>query len=410
MLNSTFHYTENTLYCDAVSIEEIVRAVGTPVYIYSLKRTLENYTSIRNAFSRLKTHIHYSAKANGNLSVLRALIQAGAGIDAVSGGEIFRALKAGATADQIVFAGVGKTRADLRYALEQAVAWINVEGLDELDVIEEIAAELNVEPRIALRLNPDIAAKTFSQIATGHGGAKFGLSADVVREVLNNTARYPHLRFEGIHIHIGSQLNDVQETVEAVKVVLNVVKPYPNIRAIDIGGGFPVAYHTGEELPHAQFFADALYPLLKDWDVTLEPGRSIIADAGILVTEVLGIKTQADQTFVIVDAGMTELIRPMLYDAHHEILPVSPRHGDKFTAQVVGPVCESTDVFAHALELNPLQRGDLLALLTAGAYGFVMASNYNARPRPPEVVVSKDGQSWRVARQRETWEDLIGLE
>jgi diaminopimelate decarboxylase len=328
----------------------------------------------------------------------------------VSGGEIFRALKAGVTPEKIVIAGVGKTRADLSYAVEQRIAWFNAESLDELEMLDEISAQVGVQSRVALRLNPNITAKTIPHIATGHGGAKFGLSADVIIKVLDHPTRYPHLRFEGIHVHIGSQLNEVQETVEAVYIALNLVKPYPEIHTIDIGGGFPVAYQVGDDLPHPYHFAEALSPLLQGWNVMIEPGRSIIADAGILISEVLSIKTQGDQTFVIVDAGMTELIRPMLYGAHHAILPVTRREGAGIGAQVVGPVCESTDVFAQEVELPPVQRGDLLAIMTAGAYGFVMASNYNARPRPMEVVVSADGTRWEIARRRETWDDLVALE
>ncbi|MFN8529922.1 MAG: diaminopimelate decarboxylase [Anaerolineae bacterium] len=412
MLNTSFHYLMNSLHVDSVAVREIVAQVGTPVYIYSLKRALHNLYTIRDAFlgANIHPHLHYSVKANGNLALLRALIGAGAGIDAVSGGEIYRALQAGASPGAIVFAGVGKTAAELRYAIEQRVGWINAENVEECTLINDIAGGLGVRQNVSLRLNPNVAAKTIPNIATGHGGAKFGLSGDVVRDLLSRADDYPHLQFDGIHIHIGSQLHDVAETAQAVQIAKQVIDGFPFIRTLDIGGGFPVAYQPGDPLPDPREFATALAPLVEGYTLILEPGRSIIADAGILITEVQYVKQQDHETFVIVDAGMTELIRPMLYDAHHEIVPIDPSTGEECYAQVVGPVCESTDVFSRHVELRGVKRGELLAILTAGAYGMVMASNYNARPKPAEVVVNADGSTWSIARRRETYEDLIAQE
>ncbi|NWG15899.1 MAG: diaminopimelate decarboxylase, partial [Chloroflexi bacterium] len=360
----------------------------------------------------MDAHIHYSAKANANLAILRTLVAAGAGVDAVSGGEIYRALLAGARPEDIVFAGVGKTPAELRYALEQQVGWFNVENLDELRLLNQLAAETGRPARVALRLNPDIAASTHPHIATGHSGAKFGLPTDMVRDTLARQAEYPHLRFDGIHIHIGSQLHDTQATRRAVEVALELVAPYPAIRTVNIGGGLPVAYTPDETLPSPEDFAAALRPLLAAYTVLLEPGRSIIADAGILLVTALYRKQQAGQTFLITDGSMAELIRPALYDAYHEIVPVSqpPEGAARCPVDVVGPVCETADVLGRSRLLPDIRPGDLLAVLTAGAYGWVMASNYNQRPRPPEVVVSDDGQTWQVARRRETWDDLARLE
>lgn len=414
MLNDAVRYRDGQLCCDDVPVAEIAAQVGTPVYIYSLTRAVSNLRRMQTAFTAFNPHIHYSAKANANLAVLRALIDAGAGIDTVSGGEIFRALKAGAKPEQIVFAGVGKTAHDLRYALEQRIGWFNVESSGECDLLNRLAGELNTTARVALRFNPDVQAQTHPHIATGHGGAKFGMAAADISTVLNHRERYPHLSFAGLHIHIGSQLHDTSATETAVRAALDLIAPYPDIGTVNIGGGLPVAYHADETIPALDAFAAALTPLLGDYDVILEPGRSIIADAGLLVTEILYIKEQAGRAFIIVDAGMNDLVRPALYDAHHEIVPVILEHDPKMLrtpvgrGTVVGPVCETADRFARDVHLMAAAPGDRLALLTAGAYGMVMASNYNARPRPAEVVVA--GDAWRVARQRETWEDLVNGE
>jgi diaminopimelate decarboxylase len=417
VLNDSIHYRGAALHCNNIPIADIAAETGTPVYVYSLRRAVHNLEHIKVAFADLNLHIHYSAKANANLAVLRALIGAGAGIDAVSGGEIYRALRAGAQPADIVFAGVGKTAEELRYALEQGVGWFNVENILECRLINDLAAELSRSPaRVALRLNPDVTANTHPYIATGHGGAKFGLTAEAVRQLLASQTNYPRLRFEGIHVHIGSQLHDTDATVRAVQAALDLIAPYPNIRTVNIGGGLPVTYQPGETIPPYDDFARMLTPLLKGYTVLLEPGRSIIADAGMLVVKVLYIKQQAGQTFVITDGSMAELIRPALYQAHHEIIPVVVRPDSALGTQhsalchVVGPVCESADVLGRHVALPAVQPGDLLAVLTAGAYGVVMASNYNARPRPAEVVIAEDGQHWQVARRRETWEDLVRFE
>jgi diaminopimelate decarboxylase len=411
MINDSIHYQDGVLHADAVPLPQIAAQVGTPTYVYSLKRALDNYQRIKTAFAALKPDVHYSAKANANLTLLRTLIEAGAGIDAVSAGEIYRALAAGAEPQHIVFAGVGKTPDELRYAVEQGVGWFNVENVDECGLLNQYAAEQGRKVRIALRLNPDVTANTHPYIATGHGAAKFGLTSDVVSSLLASQSDYPSLDFAGLHLHIGSQLHDIDATVQAVQKGLDLIQPYPNINTVNIGGGLPVAYDAETELPDFAEFANALAPLLANYKVILEPGRSIIADAGVLLTRVLYLKQQAGQQLVVVDASMAELIRPALYEAHHEIIPVIDDDGSEVRpVNVVGPVCESSDVLGMDVMLPEVQPGDLLAILTAGAYGMAMASNYNARTRPAEIVVEPDGQSWRIARQRETWEDLIRLE
>ncbi len=408
-LNTSIHYVGNRLFVDDVSVLSIIHEVGTPTYIYSLKRAISNYHRIQEAFKGMSAHVHYSAKANANLTLLRALHNAGAGIDAVSGGEIFRARQAGVPAEKIVYAGVGKTDSEIQYALEEGVGWFNVENVAELHHINTIAHSLGKHHvKIALRLNPDVTANTHPYIATGHGGAKFGLTAETVSEVLANQAQYPELEFAGIHVHIGSNLQDTHGTAEAVTRALELIAPYPHIRTVNMGGGLPAQYEHDKPIPEFTAFADSVRPLLKGYEVILEPGRSIIADSGILVSSVLYPKYQAGQRMAIVDASMTEIMRPMLYQARHEIVPLhKDPNADQYLTQVHGPVCETTDVLGRDMPLPLLEEGDLLAILTVGAYGTVMASNYNARPRPTEIVVREDGKTWSVARRRETWQDLI---
>jgi len=404
----SIRYVEDKLYIDSICVNDIVNEVGTPTYIYSLKQVVNNYKRLKLAFSELDIHIHYSAKANGNLAILKTLSDEGAGVDTVSMGEIFRALHAGFKPEDIVFAGVGKTPQEIEYALEQGIGWFNVENVLELDHIQSIALKLGVESvQVALRLNPQVTANTHPYISTGHGGAKFGLTAEVIQDVLAKQPDYPNIEFSGIHLHIGSQLGDTDATIQAVEKAVNLIQPYPTIRYINLGGGLPVAYHFGEEISSIEAFAQSLVPLLKDYKILLEPGRSIIADAGILVTEVQYVKQQAGQTFYITDSSMTELIRPSLYQAHHEIVPLIKSDVELAMGHIVGPVCESTDVMAKDRELPVLTVGDKLAVMTAGAYGMVMASNYNARLRPAEIVVDVDGESWSIARQRETLDDLL---
>ncbi|MCY3979242.1 MAG: diaminopimelate decarboxylase [Chloroflexi bacterium] len=406
VFNASIRYLHERLTIDDVDLESIVNEVGTPAYVYSLARIRDNLGRLKAALAPVHACLHFSVKANGNLDVLRTLRDAGAGFDCVSGGEIFRALKAGAAAEDIVFAGVGKTRAEIEYAINSGVGWINAENLGELAHIEAIAAEAGLQAvQVALRLNPQVTANTHPYMATGHGAAKFGLTADVIRQVLNDQQRYPRLDFAGIHLHIGSQLGDSAATLAALDKLLALARDFPQITTINLGGGLPVAYRFGETPPALEPLAAELARRLKPYSVLLEPGRSIVADAGVLVAEVLYVKRQAGQTFVIVDVSMAELIRPALYGAHHEIAPLRQAYDETISTQVVGPVCESADVLARDRDLPPLAPGDKIALMTAGAYGMTMASNYNARPRPAEVVV--DGDRWWVSRQRETFADLV---
>jgi len=411
MLSDSIQYQNNELMIDGVPAREIAAEVGTPTYVYSTRRMLQNLNNLRDAFRNLNTHIHYSAKANANLSLLRTLVAQGVGIDCVSGGEIYKAVAAGANPADLIFTGVGKRKDEIRYALEQGVGWVDVENEGELAHIQTFASELGLEKvRLSLRLNPDVKASTHQHIATGHGKAKFGLTYENIERVLAEYVDDSLLYIEGIHVHVGSQLHDIQATVTAIQKAVDLATSYEQINTINIGGGFPVAYESSETIPSYQTFADALEPILSEYRVLLEPGRSIVADAGILLTEVLYTKEQAGNRFVIVDASMTELMRPALYDAVHQIIPATEQKAESTPAQIVGPVCETTDILGKEVQLPAVQPGDVLAILTAGAYGMVMANTYNARPRPAEVIVKVDGESWDVARPRETWEDLLRSE
>ncbi len=409
VFHDSIHYVGDELHIDSVPASAIVEQVGTPTYVYSLKRVVANIQHIRQAFRSFDAHIHYSAKANNNLAVLRAVINQRVGVDCVSAGEIYKALKAGIQPEQIVFAGVGKTLEEIRYALEQRIGWLNIENVDECRIVNTLVEDLKLQPmQVALRANPEIIAETHPYIATGHGGAKFGLTADTIENLLANQANFPHLRFAGIHLHIGSQLGNTTATEQAVEAVLDVIRPYRSIHTVNIGGGLPIPYRQDEALPDYAAFANLLYPLLKDYRLLLEPGRSIVGDAGILLTRILYIKQQAGHTFYIVDASMSELIRPALYQAHHEIRPIHRLADEKPSpVMVVGPVCETTDVLGREIQLPQLKSGDVLAIMTSGAYGMVMASNYNARPHAPEVVINEDGHGWHIARRRGSFDDLL---
>lgn len=409
-LNQSIYFDDQQLMVDGILVSDIIQAVGTPTYLYSQQRILDNYHAIEAAFSALDCHIHYSVKANGNLHILATLIQAGAGIDCVSGGEIFRARQAGAHGRQIVFAGVGKTASEIQFALENEVAWFNVENVYELDIINDLAQGLGLASvQIALRFNPQVTANTHPHIATGHGGAKFGLTATVIQDILRDTSRWQALTFCGLHVHIGSQLHDTDATVDALTAARELIRPYHEINTLNIGGGFPAHYDDKTQLPSMQAFAQAIRPLIEDYHLIIEPGRSIVADAGILATQILYVKEQAGQRFYIVDGSMTELIRPMLYQAQHQIVALKCMSPDTHVVQVVGPVCETTDILGRDVSLAEMKRGDYLAILTTGAYGTVMASNYNARPKPAEVMVTTSG-TWQFIRRRETWDDLINQE
>ena len=404
-------YLDRTLTCDGVALADIAAKAGTPCYVYSAATILENYRAYEDALQGVPHTICYAMKANGNLAILRLLARAGAGFDIVSGGELHRVLKAGGDPAKIVFSGVGKTADEIDAALAAGIFAFNCESEPELALVDALAHRRRVQARIALRVNPDVAADTHAHIATGSLGHKFGVDIGQAEAVYERAREHGNLLLEGVSCHIGSQLFDFDPMMRAADRVLGLIarlraKGFA-IRHVDLGGGLGVAYKADEPAPPIGEFTAGLREKVSGLGLHLylEPGRSIVGNAGVLVTRVLYRKKSGDKEFVVVDAAMNDLIRPALYDAHHEILPLRATPGCGLRADVVGPVCESGDFLAQDRQMPEVFPGDLLAVCTTGAYGFAQASNYNARPRPPEVMI--ENGSWRVVRARETFDDLI---
>jgi len=405
-----FTYIGSELYCEKTPVRKIAQEVGTPVYIYSSSTLRNHYQAFDAAFAGIPHIVCFAVKANSNLSILKLFASHGGGADIVSGGELFRALKAGVDPQKIVFAGIGKTGEEISFALKSNILMFNVESSHELKKINEVAGSLGVKARVALRVNPDIDPKTHPYISTGLKKSKFGIAIKNALEEYQLASALPNIEIIGIHKHIGSQITEIAPFADAMKRITGIVKELKesgiDIKYIDAGGGLGIRYDD-EEPPHPKELGNVLLPLIKDTGCTLilEPGRVLTGNAGMLLTKVLYLKTGEVKNFVIVDAGMNDLIRPSLYEAHHEILPVEKRAGESFTADVVGPICESGDFLAKDRELMKPETGDLLAVMSAGAYGFTMSSNYNSRPRVAEVMV--DGDTYTIIRKRETYEDLI---
>ena len=409
---SGFELRNGQWWCDLIALEALANEYGTPLYVYSRARIEENYRRIQYAFKALKAHIHFSVKSNANGAILRVLRELGSGFDVVSAGEAYRALRAGADPATLVFAGVGKTEKELIFALENNLGWINVESVQELEVLNRLASERHAKPQVALRINPQVEADTHHHMATGGHRSKFGIDVNDAQSILRQAGRYLNLDIAGLHVHIGSQLANTVETVAALQRVLELATLHP-IRNLDIGGGFPVPYRPDDELPDPSVFAEAVQQVLQanarhSFEIAIEPGRSIIADAGVLIATVQYIKVREGRRVVVCDASMAELIRPALYDAYHHIVPVKDGQPSAMVADIVGPVCETGDTLGNDRALAEVARGDRLLIMDAGAYGMTMASNYNSRPRPAEVLV--DGKFHRLIRRRETWDDLVKLE
>ncbi len=408
-----FTFRDGELYAEDVSVKAIAQAVGTPFYLYSASTLQRHIRVFDQSFSGLDHLVCYSVKANSNLAVLRLLAQEGAGADIVSGGELFRALKVGIPPQKIVFSGVGKTREEIARALKAGILMFNVESLGELRVIAEEARQQGQKAPIAIRVNPDVDPQTHPYISTGLKKNKFGLSVEKAYEAYLQARQDPYLEIVGIDCHIGSQLTQVEPFVEAlqrIKLFLQRLEQAEiKVRYLDLGGGLGIVYGQ-EDPPPPKEYAEALKRTLEDFTGTLilEPGRVIVGNAGILVTKVLYVKEGAEKRFVIVDAGMNDLIRPALYGAYHEIVPVRSTTDQTEVVDVVGPICETGDFLARDRELPKVNPGDLLAVMSAGAYGFVMSSNYNSRLRVPEVLVYKN--KFYVVRQRERLEDLVAGE
>jgi len=407
-----FEYRQGELYCEQVPVSQIAKQVGTPCYVYSHATLIRHIRAYDNAFKNIPHLMAFAMKANSNLAILRLMAKEGSGVDIVSGGELFRALKAGVSPSKIVFAGVGKNAEEIRDALKAEILMFNIESSAEMHAINDVAASVGKIAPVALRINPDIDPKTHPYISTGLKKSKFGIAADRALEEFRVASTLRHIHVVGVHAHIGSQLTEVTPFVESLKKVLSLVDQLKgqgtNIRYLNIGGGLGITY-SDEKPPLPHELAEALSPLVKGLDLTLvmEPGRVIVGNAGILVTKALYEKIGESKRFVIVDAGMNDLIRPSLYSAYHDIRPVSEAllHRPKHSVDVVGPVCESGDFLAKDRSLPEVKPGDLLAVMSAGAYGFVMASNYNSRPRVPEVLVNDN--EVHVIRARESYDDLV---
>jgi diaminopimelate decarboxylase len=398
-----------------MSLEDLAAAEGTPLYVYSTAVITSRYRAIDEAFRGYPHAIHYALKANSTLSIARLLRSLGSGADANSGGEIDVALRAGFIPAQIVFTGVGKTPAELAQAIDLGVKTINAESEGELDRIDGLARERGTRVRVALRVNPDIDARSHPHISTGLKANKFGVPVDAVRDICRRFVSREGLEFTGLHTHVGSQITDLEPLRRAAATLVGLAKELRDDRIaidhLDVGGGLGVSY-DGSKVPTAEDYAAAVLPIVRDSGLTLllEPGRNVVGPAGVLLSRVVDIKDRPDgKAFVILDAGMTELMRPMLYNAFHRIEPVLCRPtADDIVADIVGPLCESSDTLGRDRRVKRPQPGDLFAVLDAGAYGAVMASNYNRRTMPAEVLV--DGSAWSVIRRRQTIDDLLALE
>jgi diaminopimelate decarboxylase len=406
-----FSYSQNDLYCEQVPLADLARRAGTPAYVYSSESILCNYRAYDEAFGSLPHAICYAVKANSSLGVLALLAQAGSSFDIVSGGELYRVLQAGGHPSKVVFSGVGKTADEVEYALANGIHTFNCESEAELALIDSIAARRGVDAGFAIRVNPDVDAATHPYISTGLSEHKFGIAIAEAAHVYERSRQLHHLVAEGVSCHIGSQILDPSPIREAVDKVLALAiglrdAGHP-IRHLDLGGGLGVAYHANQEAPSIGEFVASLRERLLESGllVMVEPGRSIAGPAGVLLTRVLYRKRNGTKEFIVVDAAMNDLIRPSLYGAHHEIVPVRKNSLPLLKADVVGPVCETGDFLARDRQMANVLPGDFLAVCTAGAYGFVQASNYNSRPRAAEVLV--EGGAWRVIRARESYQDLV---
>ncbi len=405
-----FIFKNNELSCENVRISTIAAKVGTPFYLYSYNTIRDHFTKIQKAFAPLNPIICYAMKANGNMAIMKSLVDLGAGIDIVSGGELKKALMVKADPKKIVFASVGKTDEEIALALRTGILFFNVESKPELERINAVAKQMNVRAQAALRINPDVPAPTHEYITTGSLKKKFGIDLRTTKTIFKDRKSYPFIDINGVHIHIGSQITSGAPFVNAIKIVIKFIDELRadgiNIEYLDIGGGLGIIYKD-EKPQSAADYAAKVVPLLAKTGlkIIMEPGRFIVGNAGIFVTKVLYVKDNGVKRFVIVDGGMNDLIRPMLYDAYHDIVPVKQIKAGKIKVDVVGPICESGDFFAHDRMLPKVGTDDLLAVMSAGAYGYVMSSNYNVRGRVPEVMVK--GNKFEVTRDRESFEDLV---
>jgi diaminopimelate decarboxylase len=408
-----FEYRDGTLFAEDVSVTNLAREYGTPLYVYSAATFTRHFKAFDSAFDGLDHLTCYSVKANSNLSVLKLLAGLGAGMDIVSGGELFRALKAGVSPDKIVYSGVGKRAAEIREALDAGILMFNVESVAELLRINEVARSVGKVARVSFRINPDVDPQTHPYISTGMKKNKFGLDIEHSLKAYAMCADLENIEPIGMDCHIGSQLTSIEPFKEALQKLLDFYGKLKDmgidIKYLDLGGGLGITYDE-ETPPHPTEFGQALKEMLADvpLKVILEPGRVIAGNSGILVTEVVYTKSSPSRNFLIVDAAMNDLVRPSLYGSYHRIAEVEPKGREAMLYDVVGPICESGDFLARERDLPAVEQGELLAVFSAGAYGFTMSSNYNSRPRACELLV--DGEKVTVARKRETYDDLIDKE
>ena len=413
-MHSSYQYKDGEFYIEGVSIAAIAESVGTPCYIYSYQYLKDSYTAYSEAFSGTDTLICYSVKANSNLAILKAFSDLGSGYDIVSGGELLRVKRAGGDPAKVVFSGVGKTAEEMKAAIEAGILFFNVESEEELHVLNSVGIEIGKKAPVALRVNPDIDPKTHPYISTGFKKSKFGIEIGRAFEVYKEAQAMEGVNVVAIDAHIGSQIFDLTPFVDSVKKLIrladDLIAEGINIQYIDIGGGLGISYKLDDKPPHPKMYADIIMKEFsgKPYKVVLEPGRSLMGNSGMLITKVLYLKEGTAKKFVIVDAAMNDLIRPAFYESYHEILPVKKTSDSTEVVDVVGPICESGDFLAQDRELPSVQSGDMLAVLSAGAYGFVMSSNYNTRPRVAEVLVK--GDTFSVIRQRETYDELLAPE
>ena len=405
-----FEYKNRELYCEGLPVEQIAQKVGTPFYLYSYNTLVRHFTVFNQAFEQIPHLVCYSAKANSNIALIRLFVGLGGGVDVVSGGELYRAMKGGADPKKVVFSGVGKREDEIEYALTSGILMFNVESSQELQVINEVAGRIGKKAPIAIRVNPDIDPKTHPYISTGLKKNKFGIDISMAPRAYRLASELQNLQIVGIDCHIGSQLVEVEPIVEALRKLKRLVKVLREggmeIRYLDLGGGLGITYED-EEPPQPLEYASNLLEEIKGFDSTLilEPGRVIVGNAGVLITKVLYTKENEAKKFVIVDAGMNDLVRPSYYGSYHQILPVKQENREEIVADVVGPICESSDFLAKDRKIEKLHSGELVAVMSAGAYGFSMSTNYNSRPRVAEVLV-RDDQMF-IIRQRESYEDLL---
>lgn len=405
-----FTYRDNRLFCENLPIDKIAKDIETPVYVYSKNYMKERYIQFDNAFKDIKHKIFYACKANYNINVIKLFNDLGAGIDVNSAGEFYRAIKAGVDPKNLIFSGVGKTSKEIKLALENNIFIIKAESFEEIELINKIAGKLNKVAPIAIRVNPNVNPLTHPYISTGLAENKFGVDETIAEEIFINASQLQNINLLGIDMHIGSQITKIEPYVEATQKLVELVKTLStkgiNLSHIDLGGGIGVNYDDEKPFTPKEL-SEALLPILAETncEVLFEPGRWLVANAGCFVTEVLFVKKNLEKNFLVVDGAMNDLLRPSIYSAYHHIQPIDISNRESFVTDIVGPICESGDFLGKKREINKCNSGDLLAVMSAGAYGMVMSSNYNARRRPAEVLV--DGSNYSIIRKRETLEQMI---